>query len=492
MSSSSQVAVPIRTSSPTWDCHTGSSELYSTSDSSNNDTHSNNTNITSLTSTQKKKIPFWGFLCLTGGILLHIALGTVYTFGVSSLYFISYIKNTTDPTLRITCAATLMAAEFSAMAIGMPLGGALERKLGPKAVSLLGGLVFVSGVYISRFTISKSFVSFLLSYGVLYGFGLGIAYTSPLVAALSWFPKHQGLISGLITAGFGLGSVIFAPLQHYLFNPSGISPTWRAHEDAPTELYYNNPTLLEAIPSVFPYLAGIYVSLVLIAVCFISSRKKEETEKLRVFHQDPQPPLAKILTSKPFLLLWSTFLLEGISIIFLASFWKPLAAVSSTAKAHNQLSETQLAAVGAAASAANALGRILWGKYADLKSFQHSLCLLAGLWCGALLLLSYASSLHWFLYAATVCFNFFCLGGNFALFPAGTAAVFGQQAVGRVYGFVFMAQLGSSLVGAFLLPPLSQHLGIPAACRVVSLCCLIVSSLLLALRGTKIWQPFKP
>ena len=59
-------------------------------------------------------------------------------------------------------------------------------------VSLLGGFAFASGVYISCYTIKSTFAAFLLSYGILYGFGLGVAYTSPLVAALRWFPAHQG------------------------------------------------------------------------------------------------------------------------------------------------------------------------------------------------------------------------------------------------------------------------------------------------------------
>ncbi|XP_026193764.1 uncharacterized protein LOC34619819 [Cyclospora cayetanensis] len=456
-------------------------------------------------STRKAPTKLRGASCLLGGVLLHIALGTVYTFGVSSVYLISFLKNRTDPTLRISASATLMAAEFSAMAIGMPLGGALERK-----VSLLGGFVFVSGVYASKFTIAYGFLPFLLSYGVLYGFGLGVAYTNPLVAALRWFPDQQGLVSGLITAGFGLGSVLFAPLQQQLLNPTGIPPAWMPYQEAPQELYYDDELILKRVPSLFPRIAFVYAALVAAAASLICNPPDtHEKEEKKQQHQQQHPrrhtlailqpeseqqlPLAAVLKSQPFRLLWTLFLLQGFSILFVASFWKALAATSGApAAASQQLTETQLAVVGATASAFNAMGRILWGKYADVKTPQEALCLLAGIWSGALLLLSRAADVHPLLYVVAVCLNFFCLGGNFALFPAATATLFGQQAVGRVYGFVFMAQLGSSLMGAIVLPALIQHLGTPAACRVVSVCCFTVTAVLLATMRTRAWEPFKP
>ncbi|KAL8432912.1 hypothetical protein Efla_006713 [Eimeria flavescens] len=135
-----------------------------------------------------------GLLCLLGGVLLQIALGTVYTFGVSSIYFLSFLKGHSDPALRLSAAASIMAAEFSATSLSMPLGGLLERRCGPRVGCLLGGGLFVSGVFLSTYTVKSGFLWFLLTYAVLYGVGLGIAYPSPLVAALRWFPNHQASV----------------------------------------------------------------------------------------------------------------------------------------------------------------------------------------------------------------------------------------------------------------------------------------------------------
>uniref|UniRef100_A0A183DXS1 MFS domain-containing protein n=1 Tax=Gongylonema pulchrum TaxID=637853 RepID=A0A183DXS1_9BILA len=62
-------------------------------------------------------------------------------------------------------------------------------------------------------------LAFLVTYGIMFGFGQGIAYV------LTWAPEHVGLVSGIVAAGFGVSSSIFAPLQTIYINPSSYKPT---------------------------------------------------------------------------------------------------------------------------------------------------------------------------------------------------------------------------------------------------------------------------
>lgn len=39
-------------------------------------------------------------------------------------------------------------------------------------------------------------------YGMLSGVGVGLAYTPPVQALISWFPDKKGLASGLTIAGW--------------------------------------------------------------------------------------------------------------------------------------------------------------------------------------------------------------------------------------------------------------------------------------------------
>ncbi len=54
-----------------------------------------------------------------------------------------------------------------------------------------------------------SFISLLLSIGVLGGAGIGLAYAVPLKIGISWYPDKVGLVSGLAVAGFGFGAMFW-------------------------------------------------------------------------------------------------------------------------------------------------------------------------------------------------------------------------------------------------------------------------------------------
>lgn len=55
-----------------------------------------------------------------------------------------------------------------------------------------------------------------LGFGVIGGLGLGFGYVSPVVTLMKWFPQQRGLMSGLVIAGFGGGTMIGIPLTNEL------------------------------------------------------------------------------------------------------------------------------------------------------------------------------------------------------------------------------------------------------------------------------------
>ena len=46
----------------------------------------------------------------------------------------------------------------------------------------------------------------VLTYVVIYGIGMGIAYSPPIAASVRLLPQHKGLVTGIIVAGFGGGA----------------------------------------------------------------------------------------------------------------------------------------------------------------------------------------------------------------------------------------------------------------------------------------------
>ena len=104
------------------------------------------------------------------------------------------------------------------------LGARLLGKYGPRFVVSLGGVLAGLGVILS--SLSSSLWVFTFTFGVLLGGGIGFVYASASPAALRWFPASKtGLISGIVVAGFGMGSAWVAPLARTLIASIGLQTT---------------------------------------------------------------------------------------------------------------------------------------------------------------------------------------------------------------------------------------------------------------------------
>ncbi|XP_005112731.2 MFS-type transporter asR1, partial [Aplysia californica] len=82
----------------------------------------------------------------------------------------------------------------------------------------------VLGVFLTYVTVKESFGLTVLTYGLMFGYGIGLAYTAPLGCAMRWFPQRKGLVNGLVVAGFGGGAFIFDQVQTAFINPDNFKP----------------------------------------------------------------------------------------------------------------------------------------------------------------------------------------------------------------------------------------------------------------------------
>jgi OFA family oxalate/formate antiporter-like MFS transporter len=134
----------------------------------------------------------------------------------------------------------------------------------------------------------------------------------------------------------------------------------------------------------------------------------------------------------------------------------------------------------------NGLGRIVWGTISDKLGRKSSIALMSLIQGVMMILFFFIGGSEWGLYlcATLIGFNF---GGNFALFPAATADLFGNDSVGVNYPWVFL----SYGVGGVIGPVLGGIMGdvgnwmwafIPAG-----VACLAAATVALALR-----PPVKP
>ena len=446
---------------------------------------------------------------LFGAFLVHLSLGSVYTFGNMVPYLVSYIRNQSQPVwLRSDQAPIILACQVGGQGATVIVGGVLEKHIGPRLSTLIGGWLMSAGVLLTFFTIRISFWLVLVTYGLMFGFGIGTAYVGPVTCAMKWLPKWKAVAGGMVVAGFGLSATVFNAIQTFFINPTNEKPNETPYPDTPKERYFSQQEILERVPYCFLILGGTYAVMQFIGCVFLvnppppegfvayaplsqsdtftlqsESRTKSvstkhlegdeiqdfslkedscSTEMLEnsgghdlSFHGETrassdsmnQPEVhdvkpQAVLCRLNFYLLWTMFMLAGICIYFLTSLYKQFG--------FEEFGDDHfLTAVGSVSAVFNLLGRLLWGLLADTVTYKFALVFETGLMTFLFLTLIVTVESKW-MFFVWICGLFFCVGGNFSLFPAAIARSFGQKYLGVNYGLLFSSQIVGSVVNALL------------------------------------------
>jgi OFA family oxalate/formate antiporter-like MFS transporter len=101
--------------------------------------------------------------------------------------------------LTFTITMTFFAA-------GVIFGGALTDRKGPRLVCFIAGILTGCGLFSASFT--ASLMQLHLSYGLVCGLAVGIAYSSVISTVVRWFPDRRGAVSGILMMGFGFGGLL--------------------------------------------------------------------------------------------------------------------------------------------------------------------------------------------------------------------------------------------------------------------------------------------
>lgn len=107
--------------------------------------------------------------------------------------------------------------------IGALLGGIVSKKLGTRLPIIIAGIVAGLGFVLTSTLNGGSVVMLYLTYGVMAGLGIGVAYNVLLSIVNAWFPDKKGLCSGVTLMGFGASALVLGNLAASLFDTIG----WR-------------------------------------------------------------------------------------------------------------------------------------------------------------------------------------------------------------------------------------------------------------------------
>ena len=140
-------------------------------------------------------------------VLVQLALGAVYAWSV----FNKPLQ--TEFGWSKSQAVLPFEAAIGTIFIGSLIGGRIQDRVGPRPVALGGVVLYSVGIMLASLTHTKDQLWLLvLTYGVMGGIGLGLAYITPIAMLVKWFPDKRGLITGIAVGGFGFGAVITSPV----------------------------------------------------------------------------------------------------------------------------------------------------------------------------------------------------------------------------------------------------------------------------------------
>ncbi|SRR6266545_1099953 len=366
------------------------------------------------------------WLIAVAGVVMQVALGSVYAWSVFRIPLTtSYGWTVSQVTLAFELAIFMLGiAAFT--------GGLWMKRKGPRRVAVVGGLCYGLGVVLAGQVGSNLWLLYL-SYGVLGGIGLGLAYIVPVATLIKWFPDKRGMITGLAVAGFGAGALVTAPVAQRLISWLGVSQT-------------------------FTILGTIYFIAVSGSALFMRNPPDDYRPA------GWQPPLSqqqqgsgKDYTLREALNTWQWYGLWAIL------FLNTSAGISIISQAAPMAQETSHASAVAAAglvgiiSIANGAGRFLWAWFSDFigRSRVFQVMFLAQAIVFFLL-----SRVHSFGGLAVLAFIvLLCYGGGFGTMPAFAADYFGPRNVGSIYGLMLTAWGFAGVFGPTLIAQVRQSTG---------------------------------
>ncbi len=356
--------------------------------------------------TQKNK----GWLVTFAGTAALLALGVLYAWSIFKANFPDEWGWTeSQKSLPYSVAAVV----FSLMTM---VGARLMVKYGPRITVSIGGLFAGLGVIISSF--SSSPLIFTLAFGVLLGTGIAFVYSTASPTALKWFPASKtGLISGIVVAGFGMGSAWVAPLARSLMASLGLQTTM------------------------------LYLGIGMLVVVVGFAQLLQVPPKGFVPEEDASTKNTKASTSVDFTgketartwqfyAIWITFAFgSGAGLMVIGS-------LASIVK--DQIGLPAFSAIAVSALAiGNGGGRVLYGLLSD-KIGRRNVLLIAFLFQSALITGLYFWGSDSILANPTVLMIFVALiganyGANLAVFPAMTKDYYGSKNFAVNYGIVYTA-----------------------------------------------------
>ncbi len=356
------------------------------------------------------------------GSLVLLCLGTVYSWSIfrkplEGLFGISATQSLLPFTVLLVLYALLM-----------PITGFYIDKIGVSKITAIGGVVTGIGYILSSF--ATNIIVLTITYGVIAGAGVGIAYGVPLAISAKWFPDRKGLAVGLTAIGFGLSPLVTAPLAKGLIEAFGVLPSFA--------------------------ILGISLTAIILVIS-ITLRLPPVGWKPQTWTPKPidttKNQQRQLLRSPSFYALWFCYTIGtfvGLSAIGISS---------PVAQEIIQLDGTTAAITVSIFAVFNGIGRPLFGWLTDRLQPKGAATISYVLILIASILMLNAGEGQTLTYMVAFSLFWLCLGGWLAIAPTATLILFPPEDYAKNYGIVFTAYGAGALLGTLAVGQLRDLFG---------------------------------
>ncbi|MFH0897027.1 MAG: OFA family MFS transporter [Candidatus Bathyarchaeota archaeon] len=371
------------------------------------------------------------------GMGIQLCLGAIYSYSILNVPLTNYFA-----TLGLTVSATTMQWPYIifllVFALVMPLAGPYIERYGPKKVAMAGGLLTGLGWFLASLVTSPEVLAAV--YGVIGGFGVGLAYGCPIAVSTRWFPDRRGLAVGLTVLGFGFSAALIGPLADYLtVNYGGILSTFRIFGIAFLLIIMLLSTFL-AFPPAGWRPAG-----------WVPPTPKSGAVAKADFMR------GEMVKTTSFFGLWVCYTIGTLAGLMAIGIAKPVG-LDVAVSAGIVGASTLITSLVIPFAACNGFGRPIFGSLTDkFKPRNTAMISFVLITVASLSLYAFPSSI--IVYFASFAILWLCLGGWLAIGPTATASYFGTKDYARNYGLVFTAYGAGAVIGNLLAAQIKDIFG---------------------------------
>ena len=358
----------------------------------------------------------WGYLVV--GVVAMLFAGVLYAWSILKSPLVTVFGwSASSLALNFTLA-------MSFFCIGGLLGARISKGAGHKTALLTAGVLSAAGFALTAALQGTSVLMLYVTYGVLAGSGIGIAYNVIIATVSAWFPDKKGLCSGCLMMGFGASVLVLGNAADALFKSS---LGWR--------MTY--------------VILGLAICAVLVLAGFLLRKPDGQTAL-------PQPKTAKSGVAETFerkdytsrqMLCRPSFWMAFVNISFLAAVGSSVISFAKDLALSVDAPEALAVSLVGVLSVCNGVGRILTGALFDAIGRRKTMLCANLLTIGAaavVLLAVWVGSLP--LCIAGLCLTGMSYGACPTITAAFTSSFFGIKYFSTNMAFMTFTVMGGSLI----------------------------------------------